>query len=232
MLCDTEQRREAAGERESLEHLAPWERRGSAGGIRVTQVLAYATGIAVLVCLVLAVLALCAAAGRADAATIDLRMDERMSRVAAAEECLVDDRTALDARNALRGRRAWVFSSSPARTGLRLTGRGGAMLPPSGEALALRVAGMAIHADVPIIVPGKAGGPLADTALVGVSVPFQDGRTGALVVAGGPGMASRPWITHVLQELAIERAELNVPAPPDQRADRFTVARRPHVPAR
>ncbi len=34
---------------------------------------------------------------------------------------LVDDRTALDARKALRGRRAWVFSSSPAYAGLRLT---------------------------------------------------------------------------------------------------------------
>jgi hypothetical protein len=195
------------------------------------QVLAYATGIAVVICLILATVALCAAAGRADAMATVGSVDERLSR-AAAQEGLVDDRTALDARKALRGRRAWVFSSSPAHAGLRLTGHGGVTLPPSGEALALRVAGMAIHADVPIIVPGKAGGPLNDTALVGVSVPFQDGRSGALVVAGGLGMASRPWITHVLQELAIERAELNVPAPPDQRADRFTVARRRHVPAR
>ncbi len=198
----------------------------------MTQVLAYATGIAVLVCLILATLALCAAAGRADAKAVELRVDERLSRAAAAGKGLVDDRTALDARKALRGRCAWVFSSSPTHAGLRLTGHGGVTLPPSDEALALRVAGMAIHADVPIIVPGKPGGLLDDTALVGVSVPFQDGRTGALVVAGGPGMASRPWITHVLQELAIERAELNVPAPPDQRADRFTAARRPHVPAR
>ena len=200
----------------------------------MTQVLAYATGIAVLVCLMLATLALCAAAGRADAMAVDVRADERLSRAAAAaaDKGLVDDRTALDARRALRGRRAWVFSSAPTHAGLRLTGQGGATLPPSGEALALRVAGMAIHADVPIIVPGKPGGLLDDTALVGVSVPFQDGRAGALVVAGGPGMASRPWITHVLQELAIERAELNVPAPPDQRADRFTADRRPHVPAR
>jgi hypothetical protein len=195
------------------------------------QVLAYATGIAVVICLILATLALCAAAGRADAMATDLHVDER-SRHVAAEEGLVDDRTALDARKALRGRRAWVFSSSPAHAGLRLTGRGGAALQPSGEGLALRVAGMAINADVPIIVPGKAGGPLEGTALVGVSVPFEDGRTGALVVAGGPGMASRPWITHVLQELAIERAELNVPAPPDQRADRFTVAGRRHAQAR
>ncbi len=195
------------------------------------QVLAYATGIAVVICLILATLALCAAAGRADAMAADRPVDERSRRLAA-EEGLVDDRTALDARKALRGRRAWVFSSSPSRVGLRLTGRGGVALPPSGEALALRVAGMAINADVPVIVPGTAGGPLEGTALVGVSVPFEDGRTGALVVAGGPGMASRPWITHVLQELAIERAELNVPAPPDQRADRFTVARRHHVPAR
>jgi hypothetical protein len=231
MLCDTEQRKEAAGERESPEHLASWERRGSAGGIRVMQVLAYATGIAVVVCLILATLALCAAAGRADAMSAVGPVDER-SKLPAAQEGLVDDRTALDARKALRGRRAWVFSSSPTHTGLRLTGRGGVTLPPTGEALALRVAGMAIHADVPIIVPGKAGGPLQDTALVGVSVPFQDGRTGALVVAGGPSMASRSWITHVLQELAIERAELNVTAPPDQRADRFTVARRHHAPAR
>jgi hypothetical protein len=195
------------------------------------QVLAYATGIAVVICLILATLALCAAAGRADAMATDLRVDERSSRLAA-EDGLVDDRTALDARKALRGRRAWVFSSSPSHVGLRLTGRGGVTLPPTGEALALRVAGMAINADVPIIVPAKAGGPLDGMALVGVSVPFEDGRTGALVVAGSPGMASRPWITHVLQELAIERAELNVPAPPDQRADRFTVARRHHVPAR
>jgi hypothetical protein len=195
------------------------------------QVLVYATGIAVVSCLILATIALCVAAGRADAMAADRHADERTSRPAA-EEGLVDDRTALDARKALRGRRAWVFSSSATHAGLRLTGRGGAVLPPSGEALALRVAGMAIHADVPIIVPGKAGGPLDDTALVGVSVPFEDGRSGALVVAGGSGMASRPWITHVLQELAIERAELNVPAPPDQRADRFTVERRGHVPAR
>jgi hypothetical protein len=195
------------------------------------QVLAYATGIAVLVCLILATLALCAAAGRADAMSSVRPVDERSSRPVE-QEGLVDDRTALDARKALRGRRAWVFSSSPAHGGLRLTGHGGVTLPPSGEALALRVAGMAIHADVPIIVPGKPGGVLDDTALVGVSVPFQDGRTGALVVAGGPGMASRPWITHVLQELAIERAELNVPAPPDQRADRFAADRRRHVPAR
>jgi hypothetical protein len=189
------------------------------------QVLAYATGIAVVICLILATLALCAAAGRADAMAADRNVDKRSSR-AGVEEGLVDDRTALDARKALRGRRAWVFSSSPAHAGLRLTGRGGATLPPSGEAMALRVAGMAINADVPIIVPSRAGGPLDGTALVGVSVPFEDGRTGALVVAGGPGMAARPWITHVLQELAIERAELNVPAPPDQRADRFTTARR------
>ena len=195
------------------------------------QVLAYATGIVVVICLILATLALCAAAGRADAMAVDRQMDERSSR-AAAEEVLVDDRTALDARKALRGRRAWVFSSSPAHTGLRLTGRGGPTLPPSGEGLALRVAGMAINADVPIIVPAEANGPLDGAALVGVSVPFEDGRTGALVVAGGPGMASRPWITHVLQELAIERAELNVPAPPDQRADRFTVARRDHAQTR
>ena len=160
------------------------------------------------------------------------QVDERTSP-SGEEAGLVDDRTALDARKALRGRRAWVFSSSPTQAGLRLTGRGGATLPPSGEALALRVAGMAINADVPIIVPSKAGGPLDGMALVGVAVPFEDGRTGALVVAGAPGMAARPWITHVLQELAIERAELNVPAPPDQqRADRFTVARRDHAQAR
>lgn len=198
------------------------------GGIRVMQVLVYATGIAVVTCLILATVALCAAAGHADIVAADRNVDKRSS-LREAQEALVDDRTALDARKALRGRRAWVFSSSPSRAGLRLTGRGGEALAPSGEALALRVAGMAINADVPIIVPGKAGGPLNGTALVGVSVPFDDGRTGALVVAGGPGMTSRPWITHVLQELAIERAELNVPAPPDQRADRFTVARRDHA---
>jgi hypothetical protein len=193
------------------------------------QVLAYATGIAVVICLILATVALCVAAGRADAMTTADQVDERSIREGA-EVGLVDDRTALDARKALRGRRAWVFSSSPTHAGLRLTGRGGATLPPSGEALALRVAGMAINADVPIIVPGQTGGSLEGTALVGVAVPFEDGRTGALVVAGGPGMAARPWITNVLQELAIERAELNVPAPPDQRADRFTVARRRNVP--
>jgi hypothetical protein len=196
------------------------------------QVLAYATGFAVVMCLILATIALCAAAGRADAMATAHHVDERTSPEGV-EEGLIDDRTALDARKALRGRRAWVFSSSPAQAGLRLTGRGGATLPPSGEALALRVAGMAINADVPIIVPSQAGGPLDGVALVGVAVPFEDGRTGALVVAGAPGMASRPWITHVLQELAIERAELNVPAPPDQqRADRFTVARRDHAQAR
>jgi len=192
------------------------------------QVLVYATGIAVAVCLVLVTIALCAAAGRADAMAADRRLDEHTSRPEA-QGALADDRTALDARKALRGRRAWVFSSSPAHAGLRLTGRGGAALSPAGEGMALRVAGMAINADVPIIVPGKPGGPLDGTALVGVSVPFEDGRTGALVVAGGAGMASRPWITHVLLELAIERAELNVPAPPDQRADRFTVARQRHA---
>ncbi len=196
------------------------------------QVLAYATGLAVVMCLILATVALCAAAGRADAMATAHHVDERTSRDGV-EEGLVDDRTALDARKALRGRRAWVYSSSPAQAGLRLTGRGGATLPPSGEALALRVAGMAINADVPIIVPSQTGGPLDGMALVGVAVPFEDGRTGALVVAGAPGMAARPWITHVLQELAIERAELNVPAPPDQqRADRFTVARRDHAQAR
>jgi hypothetical protein len=189
------------------------------------QVLVYATGIAMVVCLIGATIALCAAAGRADVMAADRILDERSSRPGA-EDGLVDDRTALDARKALRGRRAWVFSSAPTPAGLRLTGRGGPTLPPSGEALALRVAGMAINADAPIIVPGRAGGPLEGTALVGVAVPFEDGRTGALVVAGDPGMAARPWITHVLQELAIERAELNVPAPPDQRAGRFTVDRR------
>jgi hypothetical protein len=197
------------------------------------QVLAYATGFAVVICLILATVALCVAAGRADAMAIVSQVDERLSSDGVHEVGLADDRTALDARTALRGRRAWVFSSSPAHAGLRLTGRGGATLAPSGETLALRVAGMAINADVPIIVPSQTGGSLEGTALVGVAVPFEDGRTGALVVAGGPGMAARPWITHVLQELAIERAELNVPAPPDQqRADRFTVARRRHVPAR
>lgn len=231
MLCDTEQRKEAAGERESPEHPASWERRGSAGGMGVMQVLVYATGVAVVACLILATVALCVAAGRADAVAADRGVDGRSSRLGA-DEALVDDRTALDARKALRGRRAWVFSSAPAHAGLRLTGRGGATLPPSGEALALRVASMAINADVPIIVPSRAGGSLEGTALVGVAVPFEDGRTGALVVAGGPGMAARPWITHVLQELAIERAELNVPAPPDQRADRFTVDRRHHAHAR
>jgi hypothetical protein len=194
----------------------------------VIQVLAYAMGIAVAISLVGAMVALCVAAGHADAMASHRHADKRSSH-SGAEEDLVDDRTALDARKALRGRRAWVFSSSPAHAGLRLTGRGGAVLSPSGEALALRVASMAINADVPIIVPSRAGGPPDGTALVGVSVPFEDGRTGALVVAGGPGMAARPWITHVLQELAIERAELNVPAPPDHRAGRFTVARRDHA---
>lgn len=191
-------------------------------------VLAYAMGFSAVACLIMMMVALCTAAGRADAMAATRSMDERTSR-AAAEAGLVDDGTALDARRALRGRRAWVFSSPATHAGLRLTGRGGAALPTSGEALALRVAGMAINADVPIIVPGLAGGPLEGMALVGVSVPFEDGRSGALVVAGGAGMASRPWITHVLRELAIERAELNVPAPPDQRADRFTVARRRHA---
>ena len=195
------------------------------------QVLVAMTGVAVVMCLTLVAVALCTAAGRADATAADRRVDKRSS-FPGEEEGLVDDRTALDARKALRGRRAWVFSSSPSHAGLRLTGRCGAALPPSGEGMALRVACMAINADVPIIVPGKAGGTLDGTALVGVSVPFEDGRSGALVVAGGPGMAARPWIIHVLQELAIERAELNVPAPPDQRADRFTVARRDHAPVR
>jgi hypothetical protein len=186
-------------------------------------VLAYVAGFVAVASLTVVMVALCAAAGRADALAGIKDVDER-SLPAAAEGDLADDRTALDARRALRGRRAWVYSSSTTHAGLRLTGRGGSALPSPGEALALRVAGMAINADVPIIVPGQAGGPLEGMALVGVSVPFEDGRTGALVVAGGAGMAARPWIAHVLQELAIERAELSVPAAPDQRAGRFTVA--------
>ncbi len=190
------------------------------------QVLAYATGFAVVACLILVVAALCTAAGRADAMAAAQRVDERCSE-AGVQGALADDHTACDARTALRGRRAWVFSSSTPHAGLRLTGHGGTALPPRGEALALRVAGMAINADVPIIVPSHEGGPLEGTALVGVSVPFEDGRIGALVVAGGPGMAARPWITHVLQELAIEQAELSVPAVADHRAGRFTVTGRP-----
>jgi hypothetical protein len=178
-------------------------------------------GFAVVACLILVMAALCSVAGRADAMAAARTVDERIS-----EAGLADDRTACDARTALRGRRAWVFSSASAHAGLRLTGHGGTALPSCGEALALRVAGMAINADVPIIVPCHEGGPLEGTALVGVSVPFEDGRTGALVVAGGPGMAARPWITHVLQELAIEQAELSVPAASEQRADRFTITRR------
>jgi hypothetical protein len=193
---------------------------------------AYVASVAVVVCLILGTVALCLAAGRADAmAAVSEGVDERSSR-ATTEASLVDDHTAFDARQALRGRRAWVFSAPSVHAGLRLTGRGGAALQPRGEALALRVAAMAISADVPVIVPGLANGPLEGTALIGVAVPFADGRRGALVVAGGAGMAERPWIAHVLQELAIERAELSVPAAPDRRADRFTVAGRHHVPTR
>jgi hypothetical protein len=190
---------------------------------------AYAAGVAAVACLILVTVALCVTAGRADAtATVPEGVDGRSSQ-AAADMPLIDDHTAFDARKALRGRRAWVFSAPSAHTGLRLSGRGGTALPPRGEALALRVAAMAISADVPVIVPGLAGGSLEGTALIGVAVPFADGRRGALVVAGGAGMAERPWITHVLQELAVERAELGVPAAPDRRADRFTVAGRRHV---
>jgi hypothetical protein len=185
---------------------------------------AYATGLAVLACLILLVVALCSAAGRADAMAAARKLDERMTPAEPPAD-LTDDRTALDARKALRGRRAWVFSSPSAHAGLRLTGRGGTALTPRGEALALRVAGMAINAEVPVIVPGHGGGPLEGTTLIGVSVPFDDGRSGALVVAGGEGLAARPWVTHVLTELAIERAELGVPAAPDQRAGRFTAQR-------
>jgi hypothetical protein len=188
-------------------------------------------GFAVVACLILVMVALCAAAGRADAMAAARTVDERMSE-AGAQAALADDHTACDARTALRGRRAWVFSSTSAHAGLRLTGCGGKVLPARGEVLALRVAGMAINADVPVIVPSHEGGPLEGTALVGVSVPFADGRIGALVVAGGPGMAARPWITQVLQELAIEQAELSVPAADDQRANRFTVTGRRHAPLR
>ncbi|WP_445149624.1 hypothetical protein [Baekduia sp. Peel2402] len=179
---------------------------------------------------VLLVMALCASASRADAEAAGHRTrlgagdDDRRATAAGP-----DDRAARHLRTALRARTGWVFSASDARGPLVATGRGGAVVPPAGEALALRAARLAVLNDVPIIVPVAPGGPLGEAVLVGVAVPFADGRTGALVVAGGGGMATRPWATHVLQELAIERAELGMPVASAARSERFTVARRQHA---
>jgi hypothetical protein len=192
--------------------------------------LTWMVGGGMAACLFLTTLALCAAAGRADAAAREQAggVVERPLRHDALPAG-PDDLTARQIRTTLRGRSAWVFSSPAAHARLGLTGRAGVAVPPAGEALALRVAGLAINGEVPVIVPAAASGPLGDTVLIGVAVPFADGRAGALVVAGGSGMAARPWIAHVLQELAIERAELGVPVRCDARAERFTVARERHA---
>ena len=63
------------------------------------EVVAYAAGLAVVACLIVVVVALCTAAGRADAMAAARNLDGRSSG-APAETGLVDDRTALDARKA------------------------------------------------------------------------------------------------------------------------------------
>jgi hypothetical protein len=100
------------------------------------------------------------------------------------------------------GRRAWVFASPAPHARLRLTDADGTQVPHEAEGLALRVAGMAINIELPVIVLGGAGGPLADAAFLGVHVPFSDGRLGALVVAGGHGLAARTTLARALADLA------------------------------
>lgn len=232
LLCLAERR---AGSQAGKGHLPE---KGATGAApergEVVTGLTWMVGCGVAACSTLGgllVLALCATASRADRATTGQRArlgssaDDR--RVAGP-----DDRVARHLRTALHGRTGWVFSTSSAsepRGQLVATGRGGAVVPPAGEALALRAARLAVLNEVPIIVPVAPGGPLGEATFVAVAVPFADGRTGALVVAGGGGMAMRPWTTHVLQELAIERAELGIPVAAAARSERFTVARRQHA---
>jgi hypothetical protein len=111
------------------------------------------------------------------------------------------------ARDMARGRRAWQFTSTSPHARLQLADAHGEGTPPEAEALALRVAGLAINADLPVIVLGPAGGPLADAAFVAVPVPFRDWRIGALVVAGGHGLAARTRLAAALGELAASGAD-------------------------
>ncbi|HEY6760500.1 MAG TPA: hypothetical protein VI318_13460 [Baekduia sp.] len=110
------------------------------------------------------------------------------------------------ARDATDGRHAWVFASAAPHARLRLTGRDADAdddrAAPEAEGLALRTAGVAINAELPVAVLGAADGPLADAAFIGVPLPFIDGRVGALVVAGGVGLAARRAAVDALVELA------------------------------
>lgn len=171
-----------------------------------------------LAAVLLLTMALCAAAGRADAdaARRDAPHDAPDAGRQGAEtfapvrhaSARPDDGTAADARRAIRGRAAWVFSNPTGHAHLQLRGVDGAPLPASCEALALQAAGLAINAaGVPVVVPTATGGALRGAALLAVAIPFPDGRSGALVVAGAAGLATRPWATRALQELAVERAE-------------------------
>lgn len=164
-------------------------------------------GMAAIVALTMAV-AMCSAAGQADAHT------RRDATGVPSGPSGPDDRTAAEARRALRARAAWVFANPTGHARLQRTGRHGAVTwLDAADALALRVAGLAINTDVPVVVPTANRGALDGLVLVAIAIPFADGRAGALVVAGGPGFLARPWSVEVLQELAVERAELGASAP-------------------
>jgi hypothetical protein len=113
-----------------------------------------------------------------------------------------DEGVARAARDMTRGRRAWVFASPAPHARLRLTGAHGTGVPAQAEELALRVAGVAINAGLPVVVLPDAAGPLADAAFYGVPVPFDDGRVGALVVVAGQAIATRPGVADALLDLA------------------------------
>jgi len=128
-------------------------------------------------------LALCAAAARGDRVLVTAEDGGRCPAVDD-EPVHAGDDVARRARAAVRGRRAWVFATPTEHGHLSVVGEHGPGEVGPVQSFAVRVAGLAINAELPVIVPGPADGSLGETALVGVPLPFADGRIGALVVAG------------------------------------------------
>ncbi|WCB94652.1 hypothetical protein DSM104299_03390 [Baekduia alba] len=113
------------------------------------------------------------------------------------------------ARDATGAQRAWVFASVAPHARLRLTGSDGGAVPEAADALALRTAGVAINAELAVVVLGEAPGPLADAAFLGVPVPFVDGRMGALVVIGGQPLVAGRAAADALVALAWAQVQVH-----------------------
>jgi hypothetical protein len=104
------------------------------------------------------------------------------------------------ARTALRGRRAWVYASPTAHARLQETGTCGPVGEADDPGAPLLAAGMAVNDDGPVVVP------LGAETFVAVPVPFADGRPGAIVVSGGPGLAGRALAAEHLSRVAARLA--------------------------